>query len=70
MKPTLTDEDKAALAEASAAVEAASLALAEAIAARHALWVRYVRGGASRTEVARASGVIRQAVGYALSKKR
>lgn len=65
----LSDEAKEELAAASARVAEAESALAEATRARHALWVSYVRRGASQSEVARASGVIRQAVGWALTRR-
>lgn len=62
----LSDEEKAQLAEASAAVRIAADALSAATRHRHDLWKRLSDQGHSHADIARASGVIRQAVGLAV----
>jgi len=66
----LSDEEKAQLAEASAEVKIAADALSAATRRRHALWKRLSDQGHSHADIARASGVIRQAVGLAIRSGR
>lgn len=67
MTDTMTAETKATLAALTSTIEQAERALKDATEERHRLWVQLVKKGHSQSEVARASGVIRQAVGWALT---
>jgi hypothetical protein len=66
---TLSADQKATLAELTQAINDAEKAKTDATVARHDLWIALCDAGHSQSEVARASKVIRQAVGWALTHR-